>query len=155
MVELADQNVKEVILTKMPQQFPFRFIDNIVELSSEHSIGEYTFKGDEYFYQGHFPSNPVTPGVILIETMAQIGLVIIGLYQILLQEKTLDGAPNFFFSECEVEFYRPVIPPTKVVVESKKVFYRRNKLKADIVMKNENNDTVASGMLSGFAVAEN
>ena len=42
--------------------------------------GFYTFKEDEYFYQGHFKDNPITPGVILTEVMAQIGVVCLGIY---------------------------------------------------------------------------
>ena len=154
MADLANQVVRETILAKIPQKPPFRFIEKITELSGEHSIGEYTFKRDEYFYKGHFPSGPVTPGVILIESMAQIGLVTIGLYQIFLQKNTLDNAPNFFFSECEVEFQRPVLPPSRVTVESKKIFYKHNKLKAEITMKNESKEMIASGILSGFAVVQ-
>ena len=152
--DLASESTMQAVLVKIPHRKPFRFIEKITELSQEHAIGEYTFKENEYFYVGHFPLNPVTPGVILIESMAQIGLVTIGLYQILLQKNTLDNAPNFFFSECEVEFQNPVLPPSRVIVESKKIFYRNKKLKANIVMKKENEDIVASGVLSGFAITK-
>ena len=68
------------VLELIPQKPPFRFIDRLVELDESHAIGEYTFRDDEFFYKGHFPDNPVTPGVILIETMCQTGLVALGIY---------------------------------------------------------------------------
>ncbi|MEO1575848.1 MAG: beta-hydroxyacyl-ACP dehydratase, partial [Pseudomonadota bacterium] len=56
------------LLQAVPQQAPFRFIDTIVEVDDDHIVGRYTFRPDEFFYAGHFPGQPVTPGVILIET---------------------------------------------------------------------------------------
>ena len=69
----------EEVLALVPQQAPFRFIDEILELDDEHIVAAYTFPSDADFYRGHFPGNPITPGVILIETMAQAGVV--ALYQ--------------------------------------------------------------------------
>ena len=68
------------VLDFLPQQDPFRFLDKIIELDEERIVSRYTFKKDEYFYQGHFPGDPVTPGVILTEAMAQTGVVALGLY---------------------------------------------------------------------------
>ena len=76
----ADRETMVRILNSVPQQYPFRFIDEILELDDEHIVGSYRFREDEYFYQGHFPDQPITPGVILIETMAQMGVVAFGLY---------------------------------------------------------------------------
>ena len=70
----------EEILELVPQQDPFRFINKILSVNENEIVGQYTFKQDESFYAGHFPGNPVTPGVILLETMAQTGVVAFGLY---------------------------------------------------------------------------
>ena len=59
------------VLARVPQQPPFRFIDEILELDAEHILAGYRFREDAGFYRGHFPGNPITPGVILLETMAQ------------------------------------------------------------------------------------
>ena len=59
------------VLAALPQKEPFRFLDEIVELDDEHIVARYTFREEADFYRGHFPGNPITPGVILIETMAQ------------------------------------------------------------------------------------
>ena len=72
-------NTKE-ILDLLPYTAPFLFVDELFEITQNGIKGGYTYKADEYFYTGHFKNNPVTPGVILIETMAQIGLVCLGIY---------------------------------------------------------------------------
>ena len=70
----------EQIISKLPYQHPFLFVDELTDISENGITGSYTFKKDDYFYQGHFKDNPITPGVILTETMAQIGVVCLGIY---------------------------------------------------------------------------
>jgi 3-hydroxyacyl-[acyl-carrier-protein] dehydratase len=62
----ADREMRERVLAAVPQQEPFRFIDEILELDTDGIVGAYRFKADEYFYRGHFPERPITPGVILV-----------------------------------------------------------------------------------------
>ncbi len=68
------------ILSLLPYQDPFLFVDEVTLISREGVTGKYTFKKTAYFYKGHFKDNPVTPGVILTECMTQIGLVCLGIY---------------------------------------------------------------------------
>lgn len=68
------------IVTYLPYTDPFLFVDEILEVDDEKIVGVYTYKPSLDFYKGHFKDHPVTPGVILIETMAQIGLVCLGIY---------------------------------------------------------------------------
>ena len=81
----ADRETMAQVLAAVPQQEPFRFIDEILEMDTEHIVGAYRFKEDEYFYRGHFPGRPITPGVILVEAMAQTGVVAFGLYLVMEQ----------------------------------------------------------------------
>jgi len=62
----------ENIISLLPYQSPFLFIDDLHKIDEEGIIGTYTFHETSFFYRGHFKNNPVTPGVILTETMAQI-----------------------------------------------------------------------------------
>ena len=68
------------IIKLLPYQYPFLFVDELTMISDQSITGHYTFKNNEYFYIGHFKDNPVTPGVILTECMAQIGVVCLGIY---------------------------------------------------------------------------
>ncbi|MGJ8663665.1 MAG: 3-hydroxyacyl-ACP dehydratase FabZ family protein [Marinicella sp.] len=141
------------ILALVPQQAPFRFIDEIIALNEDEIIGSYTFKEDESFYAGHFPGKPVTPGVILLETMAQTGVVAYGLYLLSLQLKReeLDQWLTLF-SDAEVEFSKPVYPGEKVTITAKKVFWRRMKLKASVQMHNAAGELVSNCVISGMGV---
>ena len=72
-------NTSEIIQL-LPYQKPFLFVDGIDRISEAGVTGHYTFKKEETFYEGHFKDHPITPGVILTECMAQIGLVCLGIY---------------------------------------------------------------------------
>ena len=57
----------------LPHRYPFLLIDKIIELSENHVVGVKNITFNEYYFQGHFPNNPVMPGVLQIEAMAQTG----------------------------------------------------------------------------------
>ncbi len=141
------------IIEKLPYSEPFLFVEEIVSLSSEGITGTYTFNKDAYFYKGHFKNNPITPGVILTECMAQIGLVCFGIF--LLNEKNALDKTNFALSSTEIEFYLPVYPNEKVKVISEKIYFRFNKLKCKVKMLNDKEKIVAKGTISGMILKQN
>lgn len=149
----ADRHMREAILARVPQRPPFRFIDEILELSETHIVGAYRYREDEYFYPGHFPGRAITPGVILIETMAQTGVVALGLYLALLQEKTLPVAPikmiTLFTLAEEVEFNRPVNPGERMIIRGEKIYFRSRAIKSQVEMQDEKGQTVCIGRLAG------
>src|SRR3954470_2587365 len=115
----------EEVLGLVPQQRPFRFLDRLLELTDETAVGEYTFRQDESFYAGHFPGDPVTPGVILIETMCQTGLVALGIHLLGLEAPKEEVAQTVtLFAESEVEFERIVRPGETVRVTAEKLYWR-------------------------------
>ncbi len=126
-----DPYSKEEMLELVPQQAPFRFIDEIIELSDEGIVACYTYKTDEVFYQGHFPGNPITPGVVLLETMAQTAVVAYGIY---LASKELEREEIkkilTVFTEAEVEFSGIVRPGDKVIIRAKKEIFSPFKVKS-------------------------
>jgi 3-hydroxyacyl-[acyl-carrier-protein] dehydratase len=152
----ADRNTMVRILNSVPQQHPFRFIDEILELDDEHIVGAYRFREDEYFYKGHFPGQPITPGVILIETMAQTGVVAFGLYLNMKQKEvpleSMKEMMTLFTLAEVVEFTGIVHPGERVIVKGQKVYFRMGNLKSKISMERENGETVSSGTLVGRGV---
>lgn len=151
----ADPILRRRILEMVPQRHPFRFIEEILELDEEHIVGVYRFRSDEYFYPGHFPGLPVTPGVILIETMAQTGVVAFGLYLNLLRgkgERPIEDPVTLFTLAEQVEFSGVVRPGELVRVMGQKVYFRGNQLKVDCVMTRSDGDEVCSGTLAGKGV---
>jgi len=152
----ADRNTMVQILNSVPQKYPFRFIDEILELDDEHIVGAYRFRKDEYFYQGHFPGQPITPGVILIETMAQTGVVAFGIYLNMKQREipleSMKEMMTLFTLAEGVEFIGIVRPGERVIVKGQKVYFRMGNLKSKISMERENGETVSSGILAGRGV---
>ena len=144
---------REQVLELVPQRPPFRFIDELVEIDDTHAIGRYTFKHDESFYAGHFPGRPVTPGVILIETMCQTGIVALGLY-LLAREVGLDELVKYttLFTDSDVEFSGMVLPGETVTVTAEPVFWRRRKLRSKVEMTSAQGKVVAGGIVSGMGV---
>ena len=65
------------ILAAIPHREPFLLLDEIVEQDESHIVCRKTFRGDEYFYAGHYPDYPITPGVLLCEAAMQAGAVLL------------------------------------------------------------------------------
>ena len=145
---------REEVLALVPQQAPFRFIDEIHELDREHVVASYRFPEDADFYRGHFPGNPITPGVILVEAMAQAGVVAQGIYLYALEfsaeevEKVIT-----VFTDANVEFLGQVFPGDRVTTTGRVLFFRHKKLRAQVEMRKEDGTVVCSGELSGMGVA--
>ncbi|MGY8804868.1 MAG: 3-hydroxyacyl-ACP dehydratase FabZ family protein [bacterium] len=150
---MADLMSKEDVLARVPQQDPFRFIDEIVELDLEHIVARYTFREDADFYRGHFPGNPVTPGVILIEAMAQAGVVAYGIYLYAAEHSPGEVDKLLtMFTDAQVDFAGMVKPGDRVTTTARKVFFRRKKLRCEMEMKLDDGTVVCSGVLSGMGV---
>ncbi len=127
------------IFKNIPYKKPFKFVDEITEVSENHIIGNYTFKNNEPFFKGHFVNNPIVPGAIILETMGQIGLVcfVISLYY----PNKIEYNP--ILSVVEAEFHKIVLPGNKVIVTSNKIYFRCDTLKCKIEMHNENGEELA------------
>ncbi|MFC4635851.1 3-hydroxyacyl-ACP dehydratase FabZ family protein [Dokdonia ponticola] len=136
------------IIAQLPYTEPFLFVDEIEEVSETHIKGSYTFKEDAYFYKGHFKNHPVTPGVILTECMAQIGLVSLGMY--LLKDKEPLENLKVAFTSANVSFLKPVYPNEKVTVLSEVSYFRFQKLKCHVKLYNQENEVVSQGELAGM-----
>lgn len=154
----VDTDMVQNVLSLVPQQHPFRFIDDILEVDEDHIVGTYRFRDDEYFYRGHFPGQPVTPGVILIETMAQTGVVAFGIYLLMrqgLSSNQIKQLVTLFVMVDGCEFSGIVNPGERVIIKGEKVYLRRGNLKTKVGIERENGDIVCYGVLTGKGVELN
>lgn len=140
---------KQEIISKLPYSKPFLFVDDLLHIDKNGVEGTYTFDENLDFYKGHFKDNPITPGVILTEVMAQIGLVCLGIY---LLNDTFNKDTAIALTSNEIDFLKPVFPNEKVTVISEKIYFRFGKLKCKVVMKNEKEEVVCSGTIAGMIV---
>lgn len=137
------------IIAQLPYSKPFLFVDEITSITENGVVGNYTFDENLDFYKGHFKDNPVTPGVILTEVMAQIGVVCLGIF--LLNNKITKNTVIALTSN-EIEFLKPVYPKEKVTVISEKIYFRFGKLKCKVRMINDVGIEVCHGTIAGMIV---
>lgn len=142
-------NKYENILCLLPYKKPFLFVDELTSIDDEGVTGHYTIQENEFYLAGHFPGNPVVPGVILTEIMCQIGLVPLAIHLMKMDE---DAKILPAFTSAQVDFLSKVIPNDQLIVESKKVYFRFGKLKCSVSCKKADGTIVAKGELSGMVV---
>lgn len=139
---------KAEILSHLPYTKPFLFVDDLEQIDENGVTGSYTFDANLDFYKGHFKDHPVTPGVILTETMAQIGLVCLGIF---LSGSAEGGMPgHVMLTSIAVDFVKPVFPGEKVTVIAQKVYFRFKKLNCTVQMTNAAGEVVCKGTIAGM-----
>ena len=107
----------EDIIKILPHRYPFLLVDRITELElHKRVVGLKNVSANEPFFQGHFPGNPIMPGVLIIEAMAQVGGVLARLSKSEVLEKEGDG-PILFMAMDKVKFRKPVVPGDQLVFE--------------------------------------
>ena len=139
------------IIEKLPYAAPFLFVDGITNLKDSEIEGYYRFRADSPFYEGHFKGAPVTPGVLLTECCAQIGLVCLGI-SLLEKSETLNDIAGLALSEAQMEFLKPVYPGEQVRVEGQRVYYRFGKLKSSVRLYNEAGLLACKGTIGGMII---
>ncbi len=141
------------VLDLLPQQEPFRFVDEILEIGDDHIVARYTFRPEADFYRGHFPGNPITPGVLLIEAMAQTGVVALGIYLVARERGALEVRRVLtVFTDVTAEFAGVVRPGDTVTISARKVFFRRMKLRAEVEMRKGDGSLVATATVAGMGI---
>lgn len=115
-------NVEE-IKEYLPQRYPFLLVDRVVEIEMGKRILAYkNVTVNEQFFEGHFPDNPIMPGVLIIEALAQAAGVLGFKSQ---EKKPKDGYLYYFVGADEVRLKRPVVPGDQLKLEATIVTNRR------------------------------
>ena len=127
------------IISKLPYGDDFRFVDEISFVDENRIVGNYTFRADAPYYASHYPHNPVTPGVLLLECMGQIGLVAHLVYiEKIYERENVALIPSL--SNVQASFLLPVGQGEKVIVVATKIYYRAGVLKSDILLRNSSGE---------------
>ena len=117
----------QAILTFLPHRYPFILVDRILDLvPGEMFTALKNVTINEPFFQGHFPSYPIMPGVLIVEAMAQAAGVLA--LESMPAEKR--GAPVFFMGLDKVKFRKPVVPGDQLIFEVQIIKFRSKVVKA-------------------------
>lgn len=113
----------EEIKEYLPQRYPFLLVDRIVEMELGKSIlGYKNVTANEPFFLGHFPGQPIMPGVLIIEALAQVAGVLGFKSQ---EKKPKDGYLYYFVGADEVRLRRPVVPGDQLMLKATIITNRR------------------------------
>jgi beta-hydroxyacyl-ACP dehydratase FabZ len=118
-------NITE-ILSFLPHRYPFILVDRIITLTPDQEIqGLKNVTINEPFFQGHFPQEPIMPGVLILESMAQTG----GILALASLPTECRGAPIYMMGMDKVRFRKPVVPGDQLMIEVKLIRKRKTTYK--------------------------
>jgi len=135
------ENIKKIsqqIIKSLPYLPNFLFVDDISEITEQKIVGHYTFTEEAFFFKSHFVHIPITPGVILMEMMGQIGLVCLLVYLHKLHITQQKYHP--ILQNIESSFLKQIYVNEKLTVVSEKVYFRNGILKSNITLFNAENE---------------
>ena len=133
------------IMDILPHRSPFLLIDTIEEMvEGERIVGKKCVTFNEPFFNGHFPENPVMPGVLIVEALAQTGAVLI------LSQEEYKGKTAYFAGLDKVRFKRKVVPGDVLMLECSAGAFKGSIGKASCIAKVDGEVAVTAEMM--FAI---
>ncbi|SJZ67818.1 3-hydroxyacyl-ACP dehydratase FabZ [Garciella nitratireducens] len=141
---LENKEIQKMI----PHRYPFLLIDRIIEIEEgKKAVGIKNVTANEPFFQGHFPENPIMPGVLMVEALAQVGAVCV------LSQQEYQGKLAVFAGVDKLRFKKQVIPGDQLRMEVELISIKRGIGKAKAVATVENQIAVKGEIM--FAIVEN
>ena len=132
----------------LPQRYPFLFIDRILEFEKHKKlVALKNVTTNEEYFRGHFPEAPIMPGVLLIETMGQAGIIFLNL-NINEDLEKMDKADIYYLYSVKARFLKPVKPGDQIIVEVEPVKLTKDSGIIKVVAKVDNKE-VALAELTG------
>jgi len=117
---MSDVTIRQ-IMAVLPHRYPMLLIDRITELEPmKRAVGYKNLTMNEAFFQGHFPGNPLMPGVLMIEALAQLGGTMI------LAAGDFARMTPYLTGIDKLKFRRPVVPGDRLVMEATMLRTKRN-----------------------------
>ena len=105
---------KEQIKRLIPHREPFLFVDKVIDLEpGVRILAVKRFDPEDYFFEGHFPGKPIVPGVIIVESLAQAGAILVYASQM----EELRGKQPALVGLENVKFRKPVLPSDEVKLQ--------------------------------------
>lgn len=126
----------------LPHREPFLFVDEVLDISEKKIIAKRVINGDEYFLKGHFPSEPIMPGVLIVEAIAQTGGVML--------LRKYPGAIPLFMGIDKARFRRIVKPGDTLIMEVELLQERGTIVKISGVAKVNNEIACEATILAGI-----
>ncbi|MDD5431898.1 MAG: 3-hydroxyacyl-ACP dehydratase FabZ [Candidatus Omnitrophica bacterium] len=121
----------------LPQKYPFLFVDSVLEINapSREITCLKNVTMNDYFFQGHFPGNPILPGVVIIEALAQASILLFAA----LKPEIAEKHPTYFLGRVESKFLKPVRPGDQLILKIKgeKILGNAGIVKACALVDNE------------------
>jgi beta-hydroxyacyl-ACP dehydratase FabZ len=137
----------QTILNYLPHRYPFILIDRVIELEAGKKIRALkNVTINEPYFQGHFPGNPIMPGVLIIEAMAQAGGVL-ALESMSPEERS---QLVYFMALDKVRFRKPVVPGDQLLFEVNLLKMRKRAIKAQGIATVENNIVAEAELMASF-----
>jgi len=141
---------QEKIMSVLPHRKPFLFLDEVIEIEGTQKIvAVKNIAEEEDYFRGHFPGNPIMPGVLITEAMAQASII---LYSV--AKPVIAGShPNYYLGKIRSEFFSPVYPGDKLIMEATKVKFSDFAGITDVITKV--NDVIVAKANIVFSVRNN
>jgi 3-hydroxyacyl-[acyl-carrier-protein] dehydratase len=136
---------KDAVSKIIPHREPFLFIDKVEIYEDKRAVGIKKITGNEEFFKGHFPGNPIMPGVLIIEALAQLGGIL------MLNKRENLNRPAYFVGLNNVRFRKAVIPGDTLTLEVDVIKLRSRIVQLHGVAKVESDIAAEIDILFGFS----